>query len=114
MLKPLEGPEKVRQDIAIEAPWKQEYKYVGSIRIQKGVRLFALNTNTWDLTEVIVKKEVMISLNQQPVTAQKANHVEGNIYIKAINLKNAEKKAARIIKEYLRSRVSELAGIVKS
>ena len=101
-MKHLEGPEKVKQDIAIEAPCKQEYKFVGSIDLPKGVRLFALNTRTWKLDEVCVKKEVMMSIQtQKELEIRKAIHNQECIYIKAINQSNADRKAARIIKRYL-------------
>ena len=101
-MKELELHDKIRQDIQIEAPWKQEYKLIGSIRMEKGVKLFALSTTSWELTEVITRDEVMMNMDGGIEKKRKAFHSAENIYIKAINRKNAERKAAIIIKQHIR------------
>ena len=105
-MRELESPQKVTQDVAIHAPYKQEYKFIGRIPIHKGVKLYALSTATWELTPVISKKEIMVSKHGKPVTTSKAMYDPNAVYILAINRANAERKAARIIKQYLANQVS--------
>jgi hypothetical protein len=104
-MKELELHDRIRQDIHIEAPWKQEFKLIGSIRMEKGVKLFALSTTSWELTEVVTKDEVMLTLDGEIETKKKAFHSAEYIYIKAINRKNAERKAARIIRQHIKDSV---------
>lgn len=89
-LKPkVEAHEEVNQ--------KQEFKFIGSVNLQKGMTLFEFNPETLLLQEVKIEKKVSIGLKGQEVRTNKANYNPKCIYLQALNLKNAKRKVLKHI-----------------
>ena len=85
-----------RPETLINADQKQEYKFIGSIKIMPGMRLYILNTETLEAEEVKIITEVAIDLDSKLVKKKKATYMKG-LYVTAINKKNAERKFLKMI-----------------
>ena len=82
----------------IKAQAKQEFKYIGKIVLRKGCRLYGWNYVTDTLAEVILTKDLKITKFGKAEVKQKATHAADTLYIQAINLANARRKANNLKK----------------
>lgn len=90
-------------EIHQEAEKKQEYKFMGSLKLKTGCILFSFNPDTNILTEVKIKKTSTVMYSGSPKNGltsntsenNTANFMSGYVYFQAINLKNAGRKLAR-------------------
>lgn len=90
-LSPIDTP-KVNSRSEIVAPARQEYKFVGSIRVRPGHKLFCFNPAIMDISEVIYTRHVDVNLKGEPLKKAKVNYDPKCIYVAALNLQNAIKK----------------------
>ncbi len=82
----------------IQAPIKQEYKKVGSMRKIPGLTLYQFNLKDLSLTPVKIKSEVAIGLDKKVQRTNKAEYSDKCIYLQALNYKNALRKVNKMIK----------------
>lgn len=85
----------------IEAQKQQEYKLIHSIRKVPGLSLYKLDTKTMEVSQVEHTSEAMITFSGEPRYYDKVLYDDKNIYIQALNMKNAERKALKFIREKL-------------
>lgn len=90
---------KIKPEVAIEAEVKKEVKYkkVGSLRVIKGLTIFTYNPITGDIKKLEVKKKALIGFDKKVVEQAKATHDPNVVYIQALNLKNAKRKATKML-----------------
>ena len=79
---------------------KQEYKHIGSIKIIKGLTLYACNMETQEINKVVIEKKASIGLDGKEVRQQKAQHDPKCVYIQAINIKNARRKLEKFLEKH--------------
>lgn len=90
-------------EIHQEANKKQEYKFIGSLKLKTGCKLFSYNPDTNVLDEVKIKKTSTVMYSGSPKNGltsttsenNSANFMSSFVYFQAINLKNAGRKLAR-------------------
>lgn len=97
-MKQLEGALPTKPEVEIQAEKKQEYKFIGSIVLNKGMKLYSLNTETFEIKEVEIKRDKLVDISKKDVTKSTAQHDPRLVYIKAINFKNAKKKAEKMLR----------------
>ncbi len=92
---------KKKDTVVIEAEVKKEveYKRVGSLRLKKGLSVFTYNPMTGEVKKLVVEKKVSIGIDKKAKKEIKATHDSNVIYIQALNMKNAEKKAYKMLKQ---------------
>lgn len=83
--------------IEIRADAEQHYKFVGSIKLIKGLKLWQLNVKTLELSEVEITKKAAIRFDKKEVSAKKAQFNPDCIYVQALNRANAEKKIIKLV-----------------
>lgn len=90
--------------VEIQAEQQKEYKLIGSINVPRGMKLFAFNTESYELKEVhrtpIDTANFTDVVQHKKDIAQKKTRATFDakaIYIIAINKKNANKKLARMM-----------------
>lgn len=89
---------KIKDEIV--APAKLEYKKIGTIILKPGMTLFSFSFETGILQPVkIDRKETMIGFDGNPVRNARAEYDPKSIYIQALNMKNAERKVIKLLKE---------------
>ena len=78
----------------VRTPQKQEYKFEGSIQVPKGTSLWYFNLNTMKFGKVEpFKVENKVDFKTGKVSEKKkASHDSANLYVLAINAKNAARK----------------------
>lgn len=97
MLDKITTDPMVQQKMEIAIPQQKEYTYKGSIRLKKGLKLYAYNIEEMSVDEVPLKREI-VSLDKNGVLEKrlKAMHNPKCVYIQALNLDNAKRKAKQI------------------
>lgn len=90
----IEPPVTAKTEIQAEANQRQEYKYMGTISLKPGMKLFKFSPQDAELTEVEIKKTKDVK-NDQVLYDPRC------IYFPALNRTNAERKATKIIKELI-------------
>jgi hypothetical protein len=93
----LETPLKLIPDTKIEAEAKQEYKFIGSMNLKRGMRLFSFNVKTLEIKEVILERKAVIDTKMQVHKSSRANYDHQCRYIQASNFDNAAWKAIKFI-----------------
>ena len=93
--------QKSQIEIVKQIEQEKHYKLVGSIVIKPGLKLYSLNLQNSELKEVDIVKNKMINFQKQKVQNGKSMHDPKCSYFQALNQKNAEKKAVKIIKSIL-------------
>ena len=89
-MKELEKYEKVNQEDVI--PVKSEMKLIGTIRLNKGHKLFKINTTTDQISEVEYFYDVVSVFSPTYERKRKLSMEKGFAYISALNKQNAIKK----------------------
>lgn len=83
--------------IEISQQAQQEYKYAGKMKFKAGMRLYAFNLLTDTLKELeVTKKAIVLKRTGAPIIKHTALMAENEVYIPALNLKNARKKADKL------------------
>lgn len=78
---------------------KQEYKIIGSTRIIPGLKLYEFDYNLMQVKRAYIKKSTTFNLGtQKPSEKNSVFHNKNAYYYQCVNLKNALKKANKIIK----------------
>lgn len=96
-MRDFDGILKYGDDIEIRQPTRQEYKFIGRIRIHPGQKLYEFNTETREINEVKLTGEVQVDRFGKPVKRLKAHNNPKCIYVTAINMKNAKRKFIKLI-----------------
>lgn len=85
-----------RKDKPVEevVPAKEEYTHMGSIQIPKGMKLYYFNKRTCNFGEVpITKTEHKVDFKTGTTSKRSTStHDKDNMYVLAINAKNAVRK----------------------
>lgn len=89
----LQDAVKTEQTAKAQAP--REQRFVGSERRVRGHILFEYNTQTGEITQAGLKREVELDTEGNPVYKTKVYRKPGCLYIQALNAKNALKKVRR-------------------
>ena len=74
----------------------RELKYAGSMRLKRGLKLFFLNLQTFEVKESTAKPEAILDSKGKATLHMKVVHQPNVIYIPALNLQNAKRKAVKI------------------
>lgn len=98
---PVVKPEK---EIHAQVKQKQEYKFIGSIRMIRGLKLYSFNTSTFKLKVVEIQRKVSVGMEGEAVKHNKAQYNPKLIYVQALNEKNAARKVASIIDAHNQSK----------
>lgn len=88
-----------------KAEVKQEYKFLGSIRLKRGMKLYKLDLKTMEYSEVKIKEKVAINMEGKPVTTKEATYHNNCIYFQALNMKNAKKHAMKELEKLVRRNI---------
>ena len=92
--------EKPRQAVTRKAEQKQEYKFHGSIKMNKGCKLYSFNTETLMLEEVKIERKVAVNaIDKKPVKQNRVNFNPKCLYLQAINIQNAKRKVLKLIEQ---------------
>lgn len=86
---------QIKDSIRIEKNQQHEFKFIGNLNIKRGHTLFKFNTETLELTEADIKREIVVDLNKIPHKRQKVIYEANCIYFGALNKKNAQRKIER-------------------
>lgn len=86
----------------IEANQKkqQEYRLIGKERRIAGHTLFSFNTVTGEVKAAQIERKAQIGFNGEPIFKTEVKTEKDCIYFQALNLKNAKKKAVKLINKY--------------
>ena len=92
---------KTKEQKEVSAKQKQEYKYLGSMRMINGLKLWEYDTQTNVLKLAEIQKNNAVNFGTKKASGNsKVTHNPKAIYIQALNYKNAkrkiEKKLARM------------------
>ena len=82
-------------EIHQEQNQKVENKYIGTVWIKTGCKLWVYNPENDEMKEQKLVKKGAVDFSGQVIEAKKAQHNPRYIYFQAINEKNARKKLAR-------------------
>ena len=82
-------------ELHAEQNQKVENKYIGTVWIRTGCKLFFYNPENDEMKEQPLVKKGMVDFNGQVIEAKKSQHNPKYIYFQAINEKNARRKLAR-------------------
>ena len=74
---------------------KQEYKYLGSLRIPRGLKLWVYNPEKNEIHEAKKTGKKTIDLQGRIKTSQRVQYDPKNFYVIALNKKSALKKIAK-------------------
>jgi hypothetical protein len=85
----------------VQVKQQQEYKLIGKIRLRKGMKLYSFIPSSGELKEVETLNKASISLKGEPILERRASFDPKAYYIQAINFKNAQRKADKIIYQLL-------------
>jgi hypothetical protein len=92
---------KPDKEIHIKKKQKQEFKMVGSILMKPGLKLWEFDFEKMEIKEADIKNSVSISyIDELPNEEKKVYHNAKAYYFQALNLKNAVKKANKLVLEY--------------
>lgn len=94
-MKELQNIKQERVELHAEQNQKVENKYIGTVWIKTGCKLFVYNPENDEMKEQPLTKKGMIDFTGQVIEAKKAQHNPKYIYFQAINEKNARRKLAR-------------------
>lgn len=94
----LEPQLKTKPEIQAETPYKQQYKFIGSIKMIPGLTLYSFNLETQEIIQVKVTKNVNVDFQKQKVVNDRVTYDPKLTYFQALNQANAEKKAIKIMK----------------
>jgi hypothetical protein len=93
-----EIPQTVQE---VQIPVPHEFKFLSTMRKQRGQVLFVYNRLTDEITEVYIKEQAYITVGKDNKPKEKVQRrviVEKNcVYLWALNLKNARRKVAKYI-----------------
>jgi hypothetical protein len=82
------------------APQKMEYKKIGSMILKTGMKLWAYNPSAGTVEEVhIDRKSAACDFNGNAIKNGKVLYDPMCIYIQALNRKNAERKARKMLEK---------------
>ena len=82
-------------EISQEQNQKQEYRYVGSIRLKTGCSMFSFDPITNKMTKIVTKGNATIDFSGNISIEKKAQYNPNNLYFQAINEKNAWRKLSK-------------------
>lgn len=82
-------------EIHQEQNQKVENKFIGTVWIKNGCKLFVYNPEDDTMKEQDLVKKGMVDFTGQVIEAKKAQHNPKYLYFQAINEKNARRKLAR-------------------
>lgn len=104
-MKTLEPPIDIKDKVEIIDQQKQEYKLVGSIILRRGMKIYSYRPDIGKIEEVNIKRESVTVNDKMRVSGNKSSAIfdQKAIYITAINMKNAQRKANKIVMELIRS-----------
>lgn len=74
---------------------KQEYKFIGSIQIRRGMKLFCYDSGKDQMKEVKISKQAAADLSGSIIENKQAQHDPKLIYFQSINERNARRKLRR-------------------
>ena len=94
-MKELEKLTRDRLELHAEQNQRVENKYIGTVWIKTGCRLFYYNPENDEMKEQPLVKKGMVDLSGNTIEAKKSQHNPKYIYFQAINEKNARRKLAR-------------------
>lgn len=97
-MKELDKLNRERVELHAEQNQKVENKFIGTVWIKTGCKLWVYNPENDEMKEQSLTKKGMVDFTGQVVEAKKAQHNPKYIYFQAINEKNARRKLARYIK----------------
>jgi hypothetical protein len=83
-------PPKIKTEDQIKQ--QKEFKFVGSFRLVRGLKLWSFNLTTKKLKEVEIDRQISINYLGKTITKNKAFREKDCIYCQALNKKNAIKK----------------------
>ena len=95
-MKELEKYDPIKPEIVI--PVKSEMKLLGTIRPNKGHKIFEINTDTEEINEAEFFYDVVSMFSSSYERKRKLSMKEGYAYIAALNKDNAIKKYKKIKK----------------
>jgi hypothetical protein len=84
---------------------QQEYKFIGSIPLKKGMSLFKLDLTLMEYSKVVIREKIAVGLNGKPVKTHEASYHNNCIYFQALNLKNAKKHAMKELEKLIRRNI---------
>lgn len=93
-MKEIQDFTQLRAEQHQEQNQKQEYKFIGSMLLIPGMKIFQFNLKTREVKETIInRKNTAVSL----ITGASAGNAKAQfnpdcIYLQALNLKNAKRK----------------------
>jgi hypothetical protein len=76
---------------------QQEYKYKGSVRLRRGMKIYSFNPETTELKEVELTGKVIVDLKGSPHKKLQTTYNPKCWYIQAINYKNAQRKVDKAL-----------------
>lgn len=91
-MKELQPKVTDQTEIHAQAEKRKELKKIGSIRLQRGQKLYELNTADNTIREAEYESISKIGENGKVTTERKLHVKEGHLYAAAINPRNADKK----------------------
>lgn len=94
-MKELENFKENKVELHQEQNQKVENKFIGTVYIKTGCKLFYFNPENDEMKEQVLVKKGMVDFSGQVIEAKKAQHNPKYIYFQAINEKNARRKLAR-------------------
>jgi len=78
---------------------KQEYKFVGNVRLVRGLKFWEFNIDTEELKEVEVVLKKVLDISKEEHSIKKAVYNSKSYYFQALNRKNAIKKVNKRIEQ---------------
>ena len=96
----MENKLDIKPAVVIEAEVKKqvEYKKIGYLKKVPGLTVFTYNISTGGVEKLKVEKKVSIGLDKKVKRETRASHDPNVVYIQALNLKNAKRKAEKLLK----------------
>jgi hypothetical protein len=87
---------------------QKEYKFIGSLRKMRGMKQYVFNLKTFTLKELEIKKETKVGFDKKAISSDKAIiNPNEEIIIQAMNVKNANKKAIKILNKIANPNVED-------
>lgn len=87
--------------IETQAKQQQEYKMIGQMRLRRGLKLYAFYPQEGVIKEPDVTGEAGINLDGTVFKKLKTTFDHRAIYFQALNMKNAERKAQKMLKQII-------------
>lgn len=94
-MKELQDIKSHKMEIHQEQNQKVENKFIGTVWIKNGCKLFFYNPENDEMKEQPLTKKGMVDFTGKEIEAKKAQHNPRYIYFQAINEKNARRKLER-------------------